>query len=384
MKLHHFIGFCCLLFCQKIEAQHSKASIVELYESQRYTEVINEAKDRVDLEAKEAYYVGLTYYHLEQDAKAVQSFDLAIQLNPEFSDSYFYRGTCLMYLNAFDKAIASFNKAISIKNNDPIYYIGKGDAFYNLTQLDSALINYQYAITLPMCQSRAYTMNAQVLSDMKKEAEALEAYYLAEQHIDPFSNEYKDILYNIGMQEFKNKELDKAEKAFESLLNLSPYDYPVINKMIQMHYAKGTYARSDHLRKKLYQGFEKGELPKDLQQMFCFDQFEWNDRMVLAFEKYHEDPSELYYKHLFYLVDDKGKVDCIVQTEYSPAIAAGGSKYVLGSNSESGHVTYYDFLFKEDFDYNDLKKGVIYIFEDNIESSVTSKKKKKKKRKRNK
>ena len=131
---------------------------------------------------------------------------------------------------------------------------------------------------------------------------------------------------------------------------------------------------------------------------FCFDQFDWKDKTIMVFEQFEEPEGRLYYKHIFYVVDEEGKISQTVQTEWSIAMEMNdnGMKYVLGRDfyppddgPRIAHYSYFQYLFKEDFDYSELKKAVLAVLneEDSPTSSSTyggisedSKKSKKKKK----
>jgi hypothetical protein len=101
--------------------------------------------------------------------------------------------------------------------------------------------------------------------------------------------------------------------------------------------------------------------------MFCFDQFAWNEFQVQAFERYEEEEGELYYKHLFYVLNKEGEIQFRLQTENSPlAEEQGRPAFAIGKNTDNMHFTY-AFVNKADLNYDLLKSLIIRILNGEIE-----------------
>ncbi|WP_075341914.1 hypothetical protein [Tenacibaculum agarivorans] len=135
------------------------------------------------------------------------------------------------------------------------------------------------------------------------------------------------------------------------------------------------------MKEKLYQAYDKGILDDNLKQMFCFDQFEWQDKLILAYERFAVKEGKLYYKHVFYVTNKEGKTEFTIQTENSPiSVELGGPKYAIGMDKDGVHSTF-GFI-PEDFNYDDLKSIIIKILDkqvNSVSSSTTGSPKKEKK-----
>src|SRR6185312_17275788 len=64
---------------------------------------------------REFFDLGLAFNALNQHQKALESFDLAIQLQPDFFQSHGKRGAMLAALGRHDEAIDSYRKAIALR-----------------------------------------------------------------------------------------------------------------------------------------------------------------------------------------------------------------------------------------------------------------------------
>ena len=60
---------------------------------------------------------------------AVQYFQKAIVLNPNFSKAYFSQGVSFGQLGEYEKAIAQINRAIKMEPQNGMYYYGRGRVY---------------------------------------------------------------------------------------------------------------------------------------------------------------------------------------------------------------------------------------------------------------
>lgn len=106
------------------------------------------------LEADSIYKNGIFYYEEMKDfVQATHLFDMAINIENNNSDYYFYRGCAKFNLGKNDsgqykKAILDFNKAIALKNNNSDYFFYRGQTKYFLKQYEEAILDFDKAIEL--------------------------------------------------------------------------------------------------------------------------------------------------------------------------------------------------------------------------------------------
>jgi tetratricopeptide (TPR) repeat protein len=104
--------------------------------------------------------------------EAVEFFDKAIAIRPDYADALYYRGLALLKLRLgadapenfemtrngkkivlikrewVSEAVASFDKAIASKPNCPEAYYWRGMALHNLGQYSEAVASFDKAITI--------------------------------------------------------------------------------------------------------------------------------------------------------------------------------------------------------------------------------------------
>jgi len=113
---------------------------------------------------------------LQKDNKAaLASFDMVIQLNPEFTDAYFNRGEIYFRINHFERAIADQTKAIELEPEDSAAYSARAHSLYATGKNDEALTDYAKAMELSPESSEAateYADTCQALGQWKSAATA--------------------------------------------------------------------------------------------------------------------------------------------------------------------------------------------------------------------
>ncbi|MBW3518635.1 tetratricopeptide repeat protein [Flavobacterium sp. NKUCC04_CG] len=337
----------------------------KLTESNNYDIIVAEYANNYDkLSAKSLYYIGQAFFMLENDTDCLKFMDLSIQLDNQDPASYFIKASTLNYLSNYEEAITNFEKAILLNPNDEKFYTGLGDSYTMQKNYIKAAESYTKATKLPNCPDRSYYMLGQAYSSLKDDVTALKAFYQAKEKMTSESEYYVDTLFNIGLLESLQKNLDKAEPIFKEIIEISPNDYHSYAKLIQIYYHNKTYDKAVALKKTLYEAHRKGELKEtNLEDMFCIDQFEWKGYKVLVFERYeNENKGKIYNKHLFYVNDKSEKTMLRVQTEFSPiSVELGGSKYLLCANQGATHINS-GLGFNEDYNYEGVKTEAINLF----------------------
>ncbi|MFT3738684.1 MAG: tetratricopeptide repeat protein [Breznakibacter sp.] len=336
-----------------------------LSDNNQYDKIIEQyATKPMEYSAKALFYIGQAYYMKEDDNNCIKLMDLSIAKDSKDPAPYYIKASTLNYMGKYNDATKCFQVAIDLKPDDAVFYSGLGDSYYQLENYDLALESYKKATEQKNCQDRPFSMIAQTYSDLKQDDKALEAFYTAKSKISKESNSYINALFNIGLLESLNGNYDKAESAFIELIQLDPIDYHSYAKLIQIYHHRKEYDKAKPYKNKLYEAHDKGELKDDLEDMFCFDQFKWNNYLIQVFERYENaDKGNIYNKHLFYVVDNAGKIVLRVQTEFSPiSIELGGPKYLLCANKGDIHFNP-GIGFNDDFIYDDLKSAAIKLFE---------------------
>ena len=153
----------------------------------RYEEAIDTYKklNKLKIDAKNFLKIGVCYYNKKNIDEAINNYDKAIELNPNYTEAYFNKGICLSNQQKKEEAIEVFNKAIEIANNDAELYLNRGYCFFSLKNFRKAIKDFNKAIQLRPNFSEAYCRKAACYQEMKKEEEAILEYKHAIEINDP-------------------------------------------------------------------------------------------------------------------------------------------------------------------------------------------------------
>ena len=97
---------------------------------------------------REFFDLGLAFNALKQHQKALESFDLAIQLQPDFFEAHSNRGAMLAALGRHEDAIESYRKALTIRPDFADAHCNLASALTQLRRYDEALASLDRALAL--------------------------------------------------------------------------------------------------------------------------------------------------------------------------------------------------------------------------------------------
>lgn len=362
-------GILILLTGQIFGQQDLSVRFKDLYIQKKYEEIISYTpKDTEEISAKAYYYIAMSYYMKEQDDNAIKYFDFAINKGPVDHDMYFYKGMTLYYKGKHQEALPYFDKAIEMRPNEPDFYGGKGEVFYKINLKDSALIYFAKATALPKCKTKYFLLAGELYQDKNENNKALSTYEVALSKLDQTSKDYQSILFNVGLMNQLIGNIEKAKDIFEKLLSIYPNDFHCMTKLIQTYYTLNQLDSAKPYIEKIYEAHKKNKLPDIMKDMFCFAQFEWNNKRILAYELFNEiDNGFKTIKYQFFVTDNKGNIEYIIQSESSPAIRMSEGKYILAVEKDNNHYSYWSYKFNDDFEYEILKGQIIKILNGEIE-----------------
>ena len=358
-----------LLFsCVAIQAQDKiLEELKTLSEQQQFSEITSKYSEKYDTYSSEAfYYVAFAYYMQEEDIQCLKFLNLALEKDSQNVSALYIKGSTLNYMLRYDEAILVYKRAIEIEKESSQLYSGLGDSYEALGKYEDALEAYKKVIELDDNSVNAHRNIASIYLILNRLEESLNAYYSTISKLTPDSEDYKDVLFNVGLLEMMNKKYDKAIITYQGLIEKFPKDFHSCAKLIQLYYRNAEYDKIDSLKEVLYNAHSKGELvDSNLEDMFCIDQFDWRNHKVMVFERYETGNSEnIYNKHLFYIQDDKKEVLFRVQTEFSPmSVSLGGQDYLLCATLSNNNRFNSGIGFSHGYKYEYLKAVVLPLLD---------------------
>ncbi len=207
----------------------------------RYDEGLAAITQAINLAPRAAWYVnrGILSRRQQKYKLALDDYNKAIELNPNFAGAYNNRGNIYYYQQKYELALADFNKAIELDSKSAEAYNNRGVLYSEQKKYELALADYNQAIEINPNYAEAYYNRGLLYDNQKKYDLALSDYSKA---IDINPN-YAEAYYNRGGL---YKDLGKYDLA------LSDYD-----KAIKIN---PNYAEAYNNRGNLYQDQQKYEL----------------------------------------------------------------------------------------------------------------------------
>jgi len=112
-------------------------------------------------------YRGNMYNLMDQYDRAIQDFDQAIRLKPDYYHAFTARGNSYFMMHQYDRAIQDYNQAIRLKSDYSISYHFRGLAYKKKGQFSRAIRDFRMALEINPSFPKA--------SDAKRALEEAEA-----------------------------------------------------------------------------------------------------------------------------------------------------------------------------------------------------------------
>jgi protein O-mannosyl-transferase len=160
--------------------------------------------------------------------RALNDYNKAIELNPNYSNAYFNRGNLFRNEKVYDRASDDYSKAIEL---NPIYseaFINRGIVFMFEKKYDRALNDFNKSIELNPKFPKAYNNRGNVFYYEKKYEEAISDFSKA----IVLKNDYAEAYYNRGLAEYHS---GKSDAACMDLKKSAGFGYkPATDKFFQI------------------------------------------------------------------------------------------------------------------------------------------------------
>jgi tetratricopeptide (TPR) repeat protein len=123
-----------------------------------------------ELSLKELIFKGNEYFYKKEYNNAVQYYDKAIEIDPNYDKAWYNKGLALSYLGKHNEAIKCYNKALEIHVNEADAWNNKGCALYKLGKPKEAIACYNKALEIEPNNS-LYNKNRNIVLEKLKKTE---------------------------------------------------------------------------------------------------------------------------------------------------------------------------------------------------------------------
>ncbi len=177
-----------------------------------WSHVIEQRPDRIYLAY---YYRGLAFENTGRPDKAIEDYNAALALDPNFRDAFMSRGTALEKMGRLDRAVENINRAIAL---GPTYeaYFNRGIILEKMGLIDGAIADYLSAIALNPSRYDAYLAAARSYGKAGLFDKAIE-YFTKCIAMNP---NHADLYNNRGLSFFFIGRDDRALEDFNRAISL--------------------------------------------------------------------------------------------------------------------------------------------------------------------
>ena len=215
--------------------QKEAIQLVHLYNQKKFPIVIKQADTLLKQYPRSLVIwilLGSTFAKIGNLDRAIEAYQQAILLKPDYTDGYNNMGVALKNKGMFHEAIEAFQKVITIKPEDVEAHNNLGNALQAQGKADEAVEVYKKAILLNPNYAVAYSNMGNALQAQGKIDEAVEAYKKAVLLNPNYVKAYINMSAALQVQ----GKLQEAIEACNKALSLKPdYAETYFNISIALH-----------------------------------------------------------------------------------------------------------------------------------------------------
>ena len=164
---------------------------------------------------------------LQRFDAAIDSYQQALKVNPNYADAYYNMGIALDSKGDPDAAIKSYKKAISLKPDYADAYANIGFALNNKGDLDGAITSYQKVLTIDPNNAQAYNNMGNSFKDKGDLVAAIKSY----SHAVRLKPDYAEAYNNRGSALIDRSDPLAAVESYKKALEINPEFVEVYNNL---------------------------------------------------------------------------------------------------------------------------------------------------------
>jgi tetratricopeptide (TPR) repeat protein len=167
----------------------------------------------------EAYVLrAISHGYMGNYGQAIEDYDLAIEINPQYALAYNSRGNAYYDLRQYERAIEDYSQAIEINSQYAVAHYNRGLVYYNLRQYGRAIEDYSRAIEINPQYAAAYNNRGNVYYDLRQYERAIEDYSQAIE-INP---QYAFAYNNRGVNHRLIRQYERAIEDYSRAIEINP------------------------------------------------------------------------------------------------------------------------------------------------------------------
>ena len=183
--------------------------------------LIDEDGQTPEQKAELFFEQALLYGFADQYAKAIASYDKALEFKPDLHEAWNNRGSTLGNLGRLEEPIASYDKALEFKPDYHEAWNNRGITLGKLGRLEEAIASYDKALEIKPDYHEAWNNRGNALGNLGRLEEAIASYDKALE----FKPDLHEAFYNKACCYALHSQIDQAIHNLEKAINLNPDEY---------------------------------------------------------------------------------------------------------------------------------------------------------------
>lgn len=175
-------------------------------------------EQNVPEEAAEAFNQGVQLGRLRRYDEAIEFYDKAIAIRPDYTKAIFNKAVALQMLNRLEEAILAYDQVLAVNPGDPEAWSNKGIALRGMGRTQEAIECYDQALSLNPGDAGLWSNRGIALRSLGMVGEAIESY---DQALKINPND-AGVWSNKGVALGSIGELEEALDCYERALAIDP------------------------------------------------------------------------------------------------------------------------------------------------------------------
>jgi tetratricopeptide (TPR) repeat protein len=353
-------------------------TVTELFNNKKYQELVEFEKKSEKLTPEELYMVGFAFFQLENDNKAIEFYDKAINIGYDKGSVYFYKGVSFFYLKKYDEALKQNDIALQKEPTNQEFMNQKGQIYRLQEKEDKALEYFEQATKLPNTHGESFFWVAYIYHGKQDFNKALSLYYIALDKIPHQNSYYQTTLESIGQLEYTySKDYLKSAEAYSKAIQFDKENYELYYKLMKSYNAAKEYIKADSIFGLVKNAFENEKLPKEDMEIktIAIAQFDWNGQTATIRKSLIDPKESLDISYKVFLVNKEGdKVERRFVVEKTIQIEKNGAKHLLCEQDKNtgDHITYPYGWSTDNIPLDDLEKAVKLVLDGKMKYGAKS------------